>query len=40
MRIFNVVEEPMKKERLREKDARILLYELITYNLAWKTMTE
>jgi len=33
MRIFNVVEDAMKKERLCERDARILLYELITYGL-------
>ncbi len=33
MRIFNYVEDAMEKERLCEKDARILLYELITYDL-------
>jgi len=31
--IFNYIEEPMKKMRLCERDARILLYELITNNL-------
>jgi len=37
MRIFNVVEEPMEKERLCEKDTRILLLKLITYDLLWQT---
>jgi len=38
MHIFNVVEERIKKERLCEKDARILLLKLITYGLLWETM--
>ncbi len=33
LRIFNVVEDGMKKMRLCERDTRILLYELITYRL-------
>jgi len=37
---FNVVEDAMKKERLCEKDTRILLLKLITYDLGWRMMTK